>query len=168
LQAGDVRRRDPLAPGGVLSSMRTAVLVAVVVAIVGGAGACGAYRFPGSGSGTGNVHGQVFALSCGGPAIPSLQPCPAASIACPPGPAAQGCGQFPIPGLELVFTDGSTSRHAQTDTSGAYSIDLPAGTWKVSTATFARIVSGPPTLVVNAGSSIEADFVIDTGMRAAA
>lgn len=73
-----------------------------------------------------------------------------------------------MPGLELVFTDGSTSRFAKTDNSGAYSIDLPAGTWHVSTASFARIVSGPQKLVVNAGTSIEADFVIDNGMRAAA
>ncbi|HXC77266.1 MAG TPA: hypothetical protein VNU19_09460 [Candidatus Acidoferrum sp.] len=147
--------------------MRTAVLVAVVVAIVGGTAACGAYSFPGSGSGTGNVHGQVVAFSCGGPAVSSVQPCPA--IACPlEPPAVPGCGQLPMPGLELVFTDGSTSRPTKTDNSGAYSIDLAAGTWKVSAAAIARIVSGPQTLVVNAGTSTEADYVIDNGMRAAA
>ncbi|HEY8816752.1 MAG TPA: hypothetical protein VIP57_16845 [Candidatus Dormibacteraeota bacterium] len=148
--------------------MRTAVLLALAVAILGGAAACGAYRFPGPGSETGNVHGQIFALGCGGPAQDSVQPCPATSIVCPPEPTAHGCGETPIPGLELVFTDGSTTLVTKTDASGAYSIDLPSGTWNVTTASFARIVSGPQTLTVNAGASIAADFVIDTGMRAAA
>jgi hypothetical protein len=71
-------------------------------------------------------------------------------------------------GFELTFTKDRTSRVAKTDSAGAYSIDLPAGTWRVSAANYARIVDGPQTVAVSAGVSIAADYVIDTGMRAAA
>jgi len=163
-----VTRRDPLRPGDVLYSMRRAAMVGLLIGILGATVACGAYRFPGPGSETGNVHGQVFANSCGGPVQQSDQPCPATSSSCPPQPVAQGCGVWPVPGLELVFTNGSNRLVTKTDTAGSFSIDLPVGTWSVSTASFARIVSGPQTVVVNAGTSITADYVVDTGMRAAA
>ena len=148
--------------------MRRAVVVALLVGILGATAACGTYRFPGPGSETGNVHGQVFTNTCGGPVQPGDRPCPAASISCPPEPAAPGCGAWPVPGLELIFTDGSSSLVTKTDIAGVYSIDLPVGTWNVSAATFARIVSGPQTIGVTAGTSITADFVVDNGMRAAA
>jgi hypothetical protein len=71
-------------------------------------------------------------------------------------------------GFELTFTKDGTSRVAKTDSAGAYSIDLPAGTWQVSAANYARIIDGPQTVAVSSGASIAADYVIDTGMRAAA
>jgi hypothetical protein len=71
-------------------------------------------------------------------------------------------------GLGLVFTKGNTSFVAKTDSAGAYSINLPVGTWSVTTATIARIISGPQTLEVTAGTSVVADFIVDTGIRAAA
>ena len=76
--------------------------------------------------------------------------------------------ELPIPGLALVFTDGNTSFIAKTDPDGAYSIELPAGTWKVSTPSFVRLISGPQTLVVSDGAAIVADYVVDSGIRAAA
>jgi hypothetical protein len=71
-------------------------------------------------------------------------------------------------GLGLVFTNGDTTRGVKTDSSGHYSIELPAGTWKVSSLNFGRIISGPEPLVVTAGANIEANYVVDTGIRAAA
>jgi len=63
---------------------------------------------------------------------------------------------------------GNTSFVAKTDSAGDYSISLPVGTWSVTAAAIARILSGPQTLEVKSGTSIVADFIIDTGMRAAA
>lgn len=75
---------------------------------------------------------------------------------------------MPVPGFELNFTNGGISRIAKTDSSGGYSIDLPVGSWKVSAASFGRITDGPQTVDVSVGTSIEADYVIDPGIRAAA
>jgi len=138
--------------------MRIALLVGLLLATA----ACGGYLYPGTPNETGSVHGQVTTSSCFGP-------CPA-NLICPPQPQAASpvCGQRPMAGLGLVFTKGNTSLVAKTDSTGAYSINLPVGTWSVTTATIARIISGPQTLVVNTGTSIEADFVVDTGIRAAA
>jgi hypothetical protein len=136
--------------------MRIALLVGLLIATA----ACGGYSYPGTLNATGTVHGQVTSSSCVGP-------CPA-NLVCPPQPASPACGQGPMVGLGLIFTKGNTSFVAKTDSAGAYSINLPVGTWSVTTATIARIISGPQTLVVSAGTSIEADFVVDTGIRAAA
>ena len=144
--------------------MRTLLLVAILV----GSAACGAYHFPGPGNGAGNVHGQVVAWGCGGPVQPEAGPCvgkPASG--CPAPPVNQTCGSWPIPGIALAFTNGNTTFIAKTDSAGAYSIDLPVGTWGVRTANFERIVDGPQTIVVADGGSIEADYVVDTEIRAA-
>jgi hypothetical protein len=145
--------------------MRIALLVGLLLATA----ACGAYRFPGPASGTGTVHGQVMALGCGGPVQPDARPCLAKPTSiCPAQGADQGCGEWPIPGFELDFTNGGTSRITKTDSTGAYSIDLPVGTWRVSAGNYGRIVDGPQTVVVSAGASLKADYVVDTGIRAAA
>jgi hypothetical protein len=72
-----------------------------------------------------------------------------------------------MPGLELVFTSGGASLTAKTDSGGDYSIELPSGTWTVGTTSYVRIITGPRTLSVRAGASIVADYVVDTGIRAA-
>jgi hypothetical protein len=147
--------------------MRIILLVVLVVATA----ACGTYRFPGPGAETGTVHGQVVTFGCGGPIQPDIRACPAqTSIACPrpSPPISQACGARPLTGFELTFTKDGTSRIAKTDSGGAYSIDMPAGTWRVSAASYARIVDGPQTVAVSAGASIAADYVVDTGMRPAA
>jgi hypothetical protein len=145
--------------------MRNALLVVILVATV----ACGAYRFPGPGNGMGTVSGQVIGWPCG-PVQPVTQDCmPGHASKCVPSqPNGQACGGSPIPGLELVFTNGTTSLTTKTDSAGVYSIELHTGTWTVKTPSFTRIISGPQTLVVSADASIVANYVVDTGIRAAA
>src|ERR1700686_2098274 len=152
--------------GHVSYAMRIAFLVGLLIATA----ACGPYRFPGGGSDTGNVHGQVLALGCGGAVQPDSAPCLATPISgCLPQPASsQGCGELPLPGFELAFTAGTSRLVTKTDSAGTYSIELPSGTWNVSGATFGRIVDGPQSLVVIAGESTTADYVVQTGIKAAA
>ena len=111
--------------------------------------ACGAYQFPGASpsSGVGTVSGHVIAVPCA------------------PIEGAGTCAGRPVPGLEIDYTNGDSSRHAVTDSSGAYSVELPAGTWKVRMKTFMRIVSGPAVITVAAGSTVKASYVLDTGIR---
>ena len=92
------------------------------------------------------------------------------SIDCPADPsgAVGTCGQRPITGIQLFFSSGSTTFATKTDSSGFYSIDLQAGTWSVSTRSIMRIIGGPQTLVVKAGDTIVADYLVDTGIRTAA
>jgi hypothetical protein len=153
--------------------MRIALLVGLLIATA----ACGPYRFPGGGSDTGNVHGQVLGLACGGPIQPGgvpIQPggapCLATPISgCPPQPAgSQVCGELPLPGFELAFTAGTSRLVTKTDSAGTYSIELPAGPWNVSGATFGSIVDGPQPVVVIAGESTIADYLVQTGIRAGA
>jgi hypothetical protein len=146
--------------------MRNALLVIVLVTTA----ACGAYHFPGPGDGTGIVSGQVIAYPCG-PVEPANQKCvpgPPAGACMPQDPNTGSCGSYPMPGLGLVFTNGDATRGIKTDTAGHYAIELPSGTWTVSTLNFGRIISGPETLVVTPGANIVADYVVDTGIRAAA
>jgi hypothetical protein len=71
-------------------------------------------------------------------------------------------------GLELFFNKGGTTLSAKTDSNGYYSIALPSGTWSVNTQSIMRIISGPQTLDVKAGSTTVANYVVDTGIRTAA
>ena len=146
--------------------MRIAILVGLLI----GTAACGAYHFPGSGSDTGTVQGQVLALGCGGPVQADGVPCIETPISgCPPQPAgSQVCGERPLTGFELVFTAGTSRMVTTTDSAGTYSIELPSGPWNVSGAKFGRIVEGPQPVVVVASESTTADYVVDTGIRAAA
>jgi hypothetical protein len=143
--------------------MRNALLVTILVATA----ACGAYRFPGQASGSGTVSGQVIATACG-PVQPAAGICvPGPAANCPPSkPVGNTCGNWPIPGIELVFTNGDTRSVAKTDSAGDYSIELASGTWTVGTTNIMRIISGPQTLVVSDGASITANYVVDTGIRA--
>ena len=146
-----------------MSSMRIVLLVGLVLATA----ACEGYQFPGPEGGTGVVHGQVTAFGCEGPVQPDTHPCPA----CPPAidSARVTCGDaWPLGGFELAFTNGSGSHTAKTDSTGAYSIDLPVGTWHVSAANYGSIIDGPRTIDVSARASIGADYTVDTGIRAAA
>jgi hypothetical protein len=80
---------------------------------------------------------------------------------CPaPGPANYPCGTAPVPGLELDFTNGTTTVITTTDSSGKYSIELAAGSWRVSTKDYMQIVSGPTTLAITSGSSIVANYTV--------
>jgi hypothetical protein len=126
--------------------MRVAVLLLAVVATA----ACGAYRFPsGSPSATGTVSGHVMAVPCSPIEVPNQPPC---------------TGR-PVPGVEIDLTSKGTTVSSRTDSSGAYSVELAAGTWKVSFKGFMRIISGPATVTVQAGSNVVADYLVDSGIR---
>lgn len=145
-------------------SMRNSLLVVILVLTA----ACGAYHFPGPAQGSGTVSGRLVGTPCV-PVQPAAQDqaCPPRPVAdCVKGPNGPGCSGWPMPNRELVFTNGSTSLTAQTDSAGSYSIELPAGTWAVNTNNYLRIISGPRTLVVNPGDSIIANYVVDSGIRA--
>lgn len=111
--------------------------------------ACGAYRFPGSSTPqTGNVHGAVRVYPCA-----------------PVEQQGEVCKGLVGAGVAIIFTSGSETHSATVDSNGNYSIDLPAGTWKVSLKGIARIISGPNPVTVAAGASIEADYQVDSGIR---
>ena len=156
-------------PAALCLQMRKALLGVMLVATA----ACGAYSFPGPGGGTGTVSGQVTTNMCW-PVETPLRACPypgaEPAIDCPADPNGVGgaCGQRPMPGLQLFFSNGSTTFATKTDSGGFYSIDLPSGTWSVSTRSIMRIIGGPQTLVVKVGDKIVADYLIDTGIRTAA
>lgn len=123
------------------------VLVAALLLVTA---ACGAYSFPGGTTPqTGNVHGTVRVYPCA-----------------PVEQAGQICNGLPGTGLAILFTNGSQTSAASVDANGAYSIDLPAGAWKVSFKGIARIISGPNPVTLAAGASIEADYQVDSGIRA--
>lgn len=126
--------------------MRNMLLAALVLVTA----ACGAYQFPGESpsAGTGNVSGHVIAVPCG-----------------PVEPGGDACAKRVVAGVEIDYSDGRNSAAAVTDAAGAYSIDLAAGTWKVSLKTYMRIITGPTVVKVAAGSHVVADYVLDTGIR---
>jgi hypothetical protein len=125
--------------------VRIVLLALLVVATA----ACGAYRFPGAGSaGTGTVGGQVTVIPCA-PIEPTTQPCKIA----------------PASGIEIDFSGDGTTVTAHTDAKGQYSVELAAGTWKVSFKGYLRIIKGPQMVTVNPGSNVVADFVVDSGIR---
>ncbi|TAN31831.1 hypothetical protein EPN29_11520 [bacterium] len=125
--------------------MRHALLLGLLLVTA----ACGAYRFPGvEPGGSGTVSGNVVAVPCA-----------------PVESAAKPCAGRPVPGLELDFTSGDTTRGAVTDSEGNYSIELGAATWKVRMKTYMRIVSGPPAVTVTSGSRLIVSYVLDSGIR---
>ena len=112
--------------------------------------ACGAYSFPtGTTPQTGNVHGTVRVYPCA-----------------PVEQQGQVCNGPTGTGMAINFTNGSDTHSATVNSNGDFSIDLPTGTWKVAFKGIARIISGPNPVTVAAGASIEADYQVDSGIRA--
>ena len=131
-----------------LDHQMRAVLILVLVAATA---ACGAYRFPGEAPiGNGTVSGAVTVVPCA-----------------PVQPVTPPCGGRPAAGVEIDFSGNGTMVGTLTDPKGAYSVELAAGTWKVSFKGYLRIVSGPPTVTVDAGASVVANYVVDSGIRVA-
>jgi type 1 fimbria pilin len=124
-----------------------AILLSVLVLATA---ACGAYRFPGGGGGdgTGTVSGQVTAVPCS-----------------PVEAAPKTCLVRPVPGIEIDFTGQGGTVSTKTDARGSYSIELVAGTWKVSFPGYARIIGGPLAVAVRAGATVVANYVVDSGIR---
>jgi len=129
-------------------SMRNLLLAGILLI----AAACGGYVFPGASPSaqTGTVTGRVLAVPCSPVEIAGETP----------------CAGRPVAGATLVFTSGGTSRNAVTNSDGTYEIQLPAGTWSVAFKSFMRVLTGPKTVNVEAGTSVVADFVVDSGIRA--
>jgi hypothetical protein len=124
----------------------------IVVAALIGLTACGAYRFPGGGttSGeTGTVTGQVLTWPCAPVENPQI-----------------ACKGRPVTGLPVVFTSASGADvTAVTDAGGSYTSTLAAGTWKVSFKGYFRIISGPAEVTVVAGQTAVANYLLDSGIR---
>jgi hypothetical protein len=113
-------------------------------------GACAGYRFPGGPEpGTGTVSGQVTVVPCA--------PVERADAPCQGKPAAN---------VALIFTSSSNEQViAQTDSAGNYAVDLKAGKWAVAVKGYMRVISGPSTVSVEAGGSVVANYVLDSGIR---
>lgn len=116
--------------------------------------ACGAYAFPASPSPTpqtGTVSGRVVALPCA-----------------PVERAGQTCAGRPVGGLRIDYHGVGANESTTTDSNGSYSIQLLPGTWKVELMTYMHIISGPNTISIAAGSAVEANYLLDSGIRAPA
>ncbi|HXN77794.1 MAG TPA: hypothetical protein VN965_03345 [Candidatus Dormibacteraeota bacterium] len=125
--------------------MKNVLLAALVLVIA----ACGAYRFPGSASpGAGTVTGTVVAVPC----FPVEQ-------------AGPQCAGRPVGDLEIDFTSVGESAKTATDSNGHYTVALAAGTWTVHLATNMRVISGPVQVTVPSGSTVTANYVLDSGIR---
>jgi hypothetical protein len=129
--------------------MKHALLAALVLSVC----ACGAYWFPGGEPSptpaTGTVSGRVIAVPCG-----------------PVEQAGAPCAGRPVPQLEIDYLAGTTvEATTHTDASGRYVVALRPGAYTVRMKTYMRVISGPVNLTVGPGSSIVADYVLDTGIR---
>ena len=151
--------------------MRNALLAGLVFLTA----ACGAYGFPGaSPAASGTVTGTVLFSILGCPGMETAtnlcpaggpEPDSAHSPAClQAGPAPRPCTR-PLPGLELGFVKGEATAKAVTDSNGRYTVQLSAGTWLVFLKTPMRMIKGPSEVTVAAGSTVTADYVIDSGIR---
>lgn len=116
--------------------------------------ACGAYAFPASPTPSpqmGTVSGRVVAVPC-----------------TPVERVGDTCAGRPVGGLKIDYRAVRGNETTTTDSSGNYSIQLPPGTWKVELATYMRLISGPTTIAIAAGSALQADYLLDSGIRAPA
>ena len=115
--------------------------------------ACGAYEFPVSGSSptpnTGTVSGRVLAVPCA-PVEQINSPC---------------TGKF-VAGVEIDYVSGATiAGRTVTDGKGNYSIRLDPGAYTVVFKNFMRVISGPTKITVAAGSTLVANYILDSGIR---
>ena len=124
--------------------MRNALLIPLVFLIA----ACGAYHLPGAPSGTGTATGTVLAVPCS-PVESNLKP----------------CAGRPVPDVQVAFVKGDVTANAVTDSNGKFTIELASGTWLVHVKTYMRLLSGPPQVIVAAGETVTANYVLDSGMR---
>ena len=160
--------KHPVALGLV---MRNALLAGLVFLTA----ACGAYSFPGaSPAATGTVTGTVLFSIIGCPRMETATKlCPAGgpepdsaySPACSQaGPAPRPCTR-PLPGLEIEFVKGQATVKTTTNANGQYTVSLVSGTWQVHLNTPMRMIKGPSEVTVAAGSTVTANYVIDSGIR---
>jgi len=129
--------------------MRIWLLAAVLLVAAG----CGAYQFPGEAQSpspsSGVVSGRVVSVPC----APVEQP-------------GSTCAGRPVPNLELDWVAGSSVTKVLTDSNGRYTVELAPGTYAVKTKSYMRVISGPLSITVAAGTTATADYVLDNGIRA--
>ncbi|MDQ2922798.1 MAG: hypothetical protein M3Q90_00705, partial [Candidatus Dormibacteraeota bacterium] len=65
----------------------------------------------------------------------------------------------------LGFVKDEATAKAVTDSNGRYTVQLSGGTWLVHLKTPMRMIKGPSEVTVAAGSTVTADYVIDSGIR---
>lgn len=126
--------------------MRIALLGALLLATA----ACGAYQLPGDSPSPagGTVAGHVFSVPCS-----------------PVEQAGDLCAGRAVANLTITFTSGDATGQAITNSQGSYSINLAAGTWKVSFKTYMRKISGAATVKVTPQATTVADYIFDNGIR---
>ena len=142
--------------------MRNVVLAGLVLLTA----ACGAYQFPGaSPAATGTVTGTVAVMPCG--PIKPMPPVQPGRPGPPTGPPQDSvpCRMTPAVAVEMVFSSGDSVTSTLTDPNGRYRIELPEGTYKVSAKNYRRIITGPAVVTVKAGSTVTADYLLDSGIR---
>src|SRR5439155_593865 len=130
--------------------MRNALAVAGVMLLTA---ACGAYHFPGESRSpspeTAHVSGTVVSVPCA-----------------PVEQAGSTCAGRSVAGLEIDYVAGNAvAGHVVTNSNGIYAIDLKPGTYNVKLASYMRVISGPTTLAVGAGTTTVANYVLDNGIR---
>ena len=129
--------------------MKHGLLVVLVFGVV----ACGAYQFPAGAPSptpvTGTVGGRVVAVPC----APVEQP-------------GSTCAGRPVPNLEIDYVVGTNvAAQAVTKTDGSYTVTLQPGVYVVRFKTYMRVTSGPLKLTVAAGSNTTANYILDSGLR---
>ena len=127
-------------------------IVLLAVAMLAASG-CGAYQFGGGGASPtpalAAVSGHVIAVPC----APVEQP-------------GQACAGRPVANLEIDYLQGTTvEARTATNPDGTYAVALKPGAYAVRFKTYMRVVSGPLSLTVAAGSSTTANYVLDSGLR---
>ena len=106
------------------------------------------------GPSTGTVTGHVTMRACGGAYRPEQPGCSARAMA------------GAMVSFRLVSGNGTpTAQTAVTDGSGAYTVKLAPGTYAVKLKSYMRVLSGPLTITVTAGSSTTVNYVLDSGIR---
>ena len=123
----------------------------LLAALVMVTAACGAYQFPGGSqlpTPDAKVSGRVLAVPCA-----------------PVEKAGESCAGRPVAGLDLDFVAGSNVTKAITDSSGYYAVELAPGTYAVKMKSYMRVISGPLSITVAAGSSTTINYVLDSGIR---
>jgi hypothetical protein len=129
--------------------MKVGLLAVLVLGVV----ACGAYQFTGGpqspSPAVGTVSGRVVAVPC----APVEQP-------------GNACAGRPVPRLEIDYLVGTrVAARAVTDGGGSYLVTLEPGGYAVRMQTYMRVISGPLSLTVGAGSRTTANYILDSGIR---
>ena len=127
--------------------------IVLVAAAMLGASACGAYQFGGGEPSPtptlGTVSGRVVAVPC----APVEQP-------------GSPCAGRPVPNLEIDYLAGTTvEARILTNADGTYAVALKPGAYAVRFKTYMRVISGPLTVTLAAGSSVTVNYILDSGIR---